>query len=246
MKSMTGYGKYRVGRENIECEIEIKSVNGRYLDLKLYLPRELGFFEYHLRKTIPEYISRGTVELRLNISDKREPMLHLNTLKLKKYYDIIVQAQKALELSSEVSMEFLLAEPGVIETQNNLDEDPLLNDILNECLSGALKQAQLSMFAEADDIKEVLKNSMNSILPAIGNVEQYIEPFKHELYLAMQKRITDLVGTQKIENMEQRILQELAMYVDKYDIQEEISRLRSHIRTFLECLDSREGDIGNP
>jgi uncharacterized protein (TIGR00255 family) len=244
MKSMTGYGKCHISRDNIECDIEIKSINGRYLDLKLYMPRELSFFEYPIRKTLPGYISRGTVELRLNLSDLREPQLALNIQKLKKYQDIFGQAREALELSSQVSLEFLLAEPGVIETKNQLAEDDLLQAILRECLIGALKEARSSMEAEAEDIRRVLKDSMTAITPALEAITEYIAPFKQELYESMQKRIADLVGAYKLENMEQRLLQELAMYVDKYDIQEEISRLRSHINTFLECLDTREGDIG--
>jgi len=244
MKSMTGYGKCHVARNNIQCDIEIKSINGRYLDLKLYLPRELSFFEYPIRKILPGYISRGTVELRLNLSDLREPKLMLNTQKLKKYYDIICQAKQALNLDTEVSLEFLLAEPGVIETQNQLAEDELLQEILNECLIGALKEAQASMQNEAEDIRKVLSDSVHLMIPALQRITEHIAPFKQELFNAMQKRIADLVGSYKLENMEQRLLQELAMYVDKYDIQEEISRLRSHIKTFLECLDSRAGDIG--
>lgn len=244
MKSMTGYGKSHISRDNIECDIEIKSINGRYLDLKLYMPRELSFFEYPIRKILPDFISRGTVELRLNLSDLREPQLALNTQKLKKYHDIFTQASEALNLSAEVSLEFLLAEPGVIETKNQLAEDKLLQSILRECLILALGEAKACMESEAQDITRVLKESMTAISPALDAITAYIAPFREELYDSMQKRIADLVGTYKLENMEQRLLQELAMYVDKYDIQEEVSRLKSHINTFLQCLDNREGDIG--
>lgn len=244
MKSMTGYGKCHIGRNQIECDIEIKSINGRYLDLKLYLPRELSFFEYHIRKIVPQYVSRGTVELRLNLNDQREPRLQLNSQKLKKYYDIICQAQALLQLNQEVSMEFLLAEPGVIETQNLLAEDHLLQEILHECLHGALQEVQASMQNEADDIKRVLLESLAAIEPALERITQQIKPFKVELFTAMQGRIADLIANYAVENMEQRLIQELAMYVDKYDIQEEISRLRSHLKTFAECLQSRKGDIG--
>ncbi len=244
MKSMTGYGKCHIGRNHIECDIEIKSINGRYLDLKLYLPRELSFFEYPIRKKLAGIISRGTVELRMNFSDLREPKLALNEQKLMKYHDIIRQAQTALNINSEVPIEFLLAEPGVIEAQNQLDQDKLLQEILHECLDGALAEINASMQMEADGIKTELIASMESIAPALDRIIKWIAPFKQDLFESMQKRIGDMIGTYKLENMEQRLLQELAMYVDKYDIQEEISRLKSHIRTFIDCLDTRAGDIG--
>ena len=244
MKSMTGYGKCHINKENIDCEIEIKSVNGRYLDLKLYIPRELGFFEFIIRKVIPTYISRGSVELRINLSDMREPKLILNTRKLHKYYDIILQAQAALGYKTDISMEFLLAEPGIVESKNLLDEDELLRSILDECLHQACREIVASMEKEAEGIARGLYSSMDIINEALQRITGQIQPFKEEMHQNMHKRIEELVGKYELENMEQRILQELAMYIDKYDIQEEITRLNSHIITFREALQIANKDIG--
>ena len=245
MKSMTGFGKSHKTQSNIECDIEIKSVNGRYLDMKSYLPRELSFFEHSLRKELSKYVSRGTIEIRVNISDLREPKVRLNESKLRKYHEIILQAQKVLDIEGDPPLEYILGEPGVIQSVNQLDEDPDMLLILQETLDEALTNLQLSMYKEAEQTKEVLIDSMNQILPAITRIGEHILPFKEELFKNMMKRTSEIVQTYKLENMEQRIVQEIAIYIDKYDIQEEITRLESHIGTFLDTLDKpQQEDIG--
>ncbi|MDD2616417.1 MAG: YicC family protein [Candidatus Cloacimonetes bacterium] len=243
MKSMTGFGKSHTNRHNIECDIEIKSVNGRFLDIKCYLPRELSFFEFELRKATSKYLSRGSIEIRVNINDYREPKLRLNELKLRKYYDIIKQAQKSLEIDRDVSMEFLLNEPGVIENCNQLNEDEELHELLIHNLDMALKAICVSMEKEAKDIKDVLSRSLDKIGTALEQVESAIQPYKKELFDNMNKRINEIVGNYQLENTEQRLIQELALYIDKYDVQEEITRLKSHIDTFFATM-SQEREVG--
>lgn len=243
MKSMTGFGKSHLSLHNIECNIEIKSVNGKYLDIKCYLPRELSFFEYTLRKMTSECLMRGSVEIRVNINDYREPKLHLNELKLRKYYDIIIQAQSLLNLNNEVSLEYLLNEPGVVESINQLDEDTEMLEILNRSLRIALTSICCSMEAEARTMKTVLIDSIKAVEQAVIRVSENVQPYKEELFSNMRKRITDILNSYNIENTEQRIMQELAIYVDKYDIQEEITRIVSHINTFNSTIE-KPHDIG--
>ncbi|MDZ4182618.1 MAG: YicC/YloC family endoribonuclease, partial [Candidatus Cloacimonadaceae bacterium] len=130
MRSMTGYGKAKYAENDIDLEIEFKSVNGRYLDMKIYLPRELSFFEHPVRNRISSSLSRGSVEFRLNYSDHREIPLALNEKRLLSYHSLAIKAKKALGYEDPVSLEFLLNEPGVIENINQLDEDPILSDAL--------------------------------------------------------------------------------------------------------------------
>lgn len=236
MKSMTGYGKSQISRNNIDCNIEIKSVNGRYLDVKCYLPREISFWEYELRKTTSKYINRGSIEIKVYINDYREPKLRLNQLKLQKYYDIIRQAQKSLNITSDVSLEYLLNEPGVVESMNSYDEDTDLIALINDCLEEALKIIVYSMELEAKSMKNILMSSFTRIQKALSYIEEKIIPFKEELFSSMHKRINEILNSYNIETTEQRLMQELAIYIDKYDIQEEITRLKSHIQTFLDTI----------
>ena len=240
MKSMTGYGKAKLHREGIDLELEIKSVNGRYLDLRLYLPREIGFFEYTLRKRISEFLSRGTVEVRTSFTDHREPAILLNEAKLKKYNDIFRKAAQALDMEDKITLETLLNEPGIIESANNLDEDATLNELLREALELALQELGKSLSAEAADIRKTITASTELMLEAVQQIETEIQPYKEELFAGMKTRTAELLQSYNNENLEQRLFQELAIYIDKYDIHEELSRLRSHIATLLQTLEKAE------
>ena len=240
MKSMTGYGKAKIQTNEMNCEIEIKSINGRFLDMRIYLPREISFFEYQIRQHIGQVLSRGTVEIRVNFADRREPALQLNETKLLKYFELVKQAQAILNIDEDISLEYLLNEPGIIESINNLDEDEQLAELLNQTLQKAIEALELTLKAEASNIKETLKNSTNVMLETLDLIENEIQPFKEELYSLLKHRVTELLSNFNAEMMEQRLIQELAIYIDKYDIQEEISRLKCHINTLLTTLEKEE------
>lgn len=237
---MTGYGKAKIQKNDMDCEIEIKSINGRFLDMRIYLPREISFFEYSIRQHISKVLSRGTVEIRVTFADRREPALKLNEVKLMKYYELVKQAQALLDIDEDISLEYLLNEPGIIESINNLDEDEQLAELLNLTLDKAIEALELSLRAEASNIKETLKHSSDLMLKTLDNIEKEIQPFKEELYSILKHRVTELLSNFNAEMLEQRLVQELAIYIDKYDIQEEISRLKCHINTLLATLEKEE------
>ena len=243
MKSMTGFGNSLINRENIEIEFEVKSINARFLDLRIYLPRELSFYETEIRKHIIGILSRGTIEVRVNFKDHREPKLVLNKTKLLKYNDLAMEAAKLLASEEVVSIEFLLKEQGVIESADRLAEDEMLANVLNEALEQALHRINESMLVEGRQIKQMLIDSMQKIQKALNAISEMCEPFKKELFETMHRHIEELMGTYTKENLEQRLIQELAIYIDKYDIGEELSRLNAHINTFNSTLQV-EGDIG--
>lgn len=237
---MTGYGKAKIQKNDMDCEIEIKSINGRFLDMRIYLPREISFFEYPIRQHIGKVLSRGTVEIRVTFADRREPALKLNEVKLMKYYELVKQAQALLDIDEDISLEYLLNEPGIIESINNLDEDEQLAELLNQTLEKAIEALELTLKAEASNIKETLRHSSDLMLKTLDNIEKEIQPFKEELYSILKHRVTELLSNFNAEMLEQRLVQELAIYIDKYDIQEEISRLKCHINTLLATLEKEE------
>lgn len=242
MKSMTGYGKAKYDDHGIHIEAEIKSVNGRYLDMKIYLPRELGFFDHSLRKWISEVLTRGTIEIRISCKDSREPTLRLDETKLLKYHEIVKRAQTLLKSDSEIPMQYLLAETGVIEMENNLDEDPLLADAMQVVTRDAMRELMLTLEQEGSHTKSVLLASVDTISRSLAEVENEIEPFKKQIFLNMKSRIMDILSDYKLDSLEQRLVQEMAIYIDRYDIQEEITRLRSHIKVLLSTLEKPGSD----
>jgi len=240
---MTGYGRAIIQQHDIELEIEVKSVNSRYLDTRIYLPRELGSFENFFRQSVSRFISRGTVEIRIIFNDLRPATMHLNENKLLKYHELAAKAAELLQVNTPVAMEFLLNEPGVIENENNLADDPVLHALLTETLHNATNQAISSMENEGEQIKQVLLASLINIQTNVDNIKPLVTPFRDEMYQNMLARVKELLNTTYLDNLEQRVAQEIAIYVDKYDIGEELTRLEGHYTTFIKSLDL-EGDVG--
>lgn len=245
MKSMTGYGVAKLSQNGIDVQIEIKSVNSRFLDLRVYLPRELSFFEYELRSTISKRLRRGAIDCRITFNDNREPKLKLNEQKLHKYHDVIQSAIQSLDLKDHVSIEYLLNEPGVIEVENNLDSDPNLKEILDKALSTSIDNLISCTIAEGAEMKKVFNESLDTIDKALYELETSLEPYRKQLFENMHLRITELLNHFKVDTLEQRLVQELALYIDKFDVQEELTRLHSHIETFRSTLiNDKAEDIG--
>ena len=164
----------------------------------------------------------------------------LNRAKLEKYHAIVREAADLTKASEPVPLEFLLNEPGIIESVNNLDEDSVLKDMLDRTLDRALVALVDSLSAEAVNIREVLKASCTRMLEVLATIEIEIQPYKEELYAGMKVRTSELLNSFGNDNLEQRLFQELAIYIDKYDIHEELSRLRSHIATLMNALEKQE------
>ena len=236
MKSMTGYGKASRNESGISLDIEIKSVNSKYLDLRLYLPRELSPFEMAFRQLLATRISRGAVEVRANLSDHRDPKLGINQAKLLKYYALMQEASNVLNIPMDVTLAEIIKEPGVIENAAGSEEDKELYDLFNSCAIEAIDKLADTMREEAEGIRATLLISLDQIERGISGIQNLIQPYRTELFENLNIRINEILNGYKIDNLEQRLVQELAIYIDKYDIQEEISRIISHIKTFRECL----------
>lgn len=243
MKSMTGFGKSRIAKDSVEVYVEIKSINGRFFDLKTYIPRELNFFEYEIRKMVSARLKRGTIELRLYIDDQREPNIAVNELKLRKHYEVMKKALDLLKIKQEIPLDILFDNPDIFEVDYKADEDCVLIDIVSKTINHAIDELENSLSEEGANIKKVFMNSIETIESAIEKVKLEIQPYKEELFKSMKKRIEQITQDFKIDTLEQRLVQELALYIDRYDVHEEITRIESHIELFLETIEN-ESEIG--
>jgi uncharacterized protein (TIGR00255 family) len=237
---MTGYGKSRFTKNEIECEVEVKSVNGRYMDIKIYMPRELNFMEQEVRDQISNILTRGSVEARIYIKDYREPIYRLNESKLIGFHKIIDRISELTKTEGTVSMDYLLTEHGIVDSTWDYDKDKYINKIVSECLTDALKNIRASLELDAIKMKETLSKSIETIQDSLERVYEMIQPYKSNLYSNLKTRIDQLLSGAQSENMEQRIVQEVALYIDRSDVTEEITRLSSHIETFKSKLDESD------
>jgi len=244
MKSMTGYGKASLARDEFELEIEIRSVNSRFLETRLSLPRELNFLEIPIKKTISSRIKRGTVDIRLMFKDKRLPSIELDENKLRTYWNIFQRAKQLLEVDDNISLEAVLEEQGVIVYNNNtLDNEEFLAAFI-ATLEVAIDKHQAMAYAEGEEMKKFFIESLGKIASALVKVGENFENYKKEQFEKLKLRIIELISPQLTEENEKRLVMETALYVDRADINEEAVRLASHISTFREKLSINSEELG--
>ncbi|MCV2502702.1 MAG: YicC family protein [Neisseriaceae bacterium] len=224
MYSMTGYANTNENYDNMDISIELKSVNHRYLNVSLKLPEELRFLEQKINPLLSQYISRGKVECRISMNVNMDnTSINLN----EKLTNQLVELNKKLIRESNIdslTVADLLKFPGVLSKQE-IDlasmEEKLLNQIKSTCI--AFNQ---SREREGENLKEHL-------LVRIAKIEEIVQhillthPERIQEYSTrLTEKLNDILGT-SIEP--DRLNQEIALYIQKIDIDEELSRLQSHI-----------------
>ncbi len=244
MISMTGFGKASLVKDDYEIEIEIKSVNGKFLDFKCNVPKDIGYLEPLLRSRISKSYKRGTVELRLRYLDRSKPQIAINENKLLVYTDIMHKVMKASK-TDIMPLEYMLKEYDIIEFSNKLSDNPQFSGDIIETLSKAIKIQQKAAKKEGNSIKKHILKSIESIFEAVEQIENTIPSFRKELFEKMKARILDLLPQSTNIDLEKRLMQELAIYLDRYDIGEEINRLKEHIDTLDKTIKDRAAnDMG--
>ncbi|MBE7091558.1 MAG: YicC family protein [Clostridiales bacterium] len=242
MNSMTGYGSATVAFDGREITLELKSVNHRFLDINIRMPRVLMFAEEELRKAIGNYIARGHVEVNLTYRNTREDSKIITVDKA-----LVLQYANAFNEIAEFGFENnmrvcdVARMPDVLTiTQCDDDNEAVLKLIL-EALDKAAQSLNNTRKIEGDKIGEDLKNKLHNIYKISKDIEKLSENNLSEYALRLQKRLDDLLGDNKLD--EQRLHQEIAIYADKIAIDEELVRLETHINNMLDYM-SGTGEMG--
>jgi uncharacterized protein (TIGR00255 family) len=244
MISMTGYGKAALNKTDYEIEIEVKSVNGKFLEFKCNIPKDVSYLEPLLRARINKNYKRGTVELRLRYIDRSKPEVTINEEKLITFAEMMHKVMK-ISKTEIMPLEYLLKEYDIIEYKNKLSDNLSFSEDVLDVLTKAIKLQQKGALKEGKSIKKHIIQSINQISDAVNLIESTIPTFRKELFEKMKARIVDLLPQSTNINLEQRLMQELAIYLDRYDIQEEINRLKEHIDTLHKTFDAKAAnDLG--
>jgi len=244
MKSMTGYGKAKFTDENFDLEIEIKSVNSRFLDLKIKNPRELNNFEQFVNKQIGKMIKRGKVEARLSLKDKRNVELTLNEPKLLAYWNVLQKAAQLVGHGDSVSLDRVLEEPNIIETADMALDEDMLKNMIETTLTKALANHKKMADHEGESMRVYSAEAMDRIEAALTHIENEFPAHKEHLYNKLKTNVEELLGRFLAEEDHRRIMMETAVYVEKADITEEVVRLKNHLIKFRNKINAKYGEKG--
>ncbi len=241
---MTGYGKASYIDDNYELDIEVKSVNHRYLDLKLMTPRELNWYEFQMREMISRYIKRGKLEVRITVRDKRLPDLEIDMHKLEKLWNLYNSAIEHLNVTQQISIEKILENKTLLIERNQNSETDEFTGIIDTNLESALMKHEEMALREGESMQDFFVSSLSRITSALNTIESEFPEYKNDIFLKYNTQITSLLQKTLTEEEERRLMLEAAVFVEKADINEEIVRLKDHIEKFREKLYVENVEIG--
>ena len=236
IKSMTGFGRGKYENDGREYSVEIKSVNNRYTDISIKIPRNISFLEEKVRKTISNYISRGKVDIFINFennSDKGKK-IRINKEIAKQYIEALRNLQSETDIIDNINVIDIAKMPEVLNVKVEDDEEDLLWQEVQECLNNAITGLLMMRENEGAKIKEDLERRIKSVSEKIDKVKEISTTIVEEYIEKLEKRINELLKTSVVD--ETRLAQEVVIYSDKCSIEEELTRLNSHVTQFLNLL----------
>ena len=243
IKSMTGFGRSKYENEEREYTVEIKSVNNRYSDISIKMPRNLSSLEEKIKKQITTAISRGKIDVFItfiNNSEKGKD-IKINTELAKMYIKELKQLAKEGEIIDNINVTEVIRLPEVLNISLENDDEELILSELTVCTKTAIDSFIAMRETEGLKIKEDLQNRINIISKKIDKINSISTGLVEEYVVKLEKRINAILKTSVVD--ETRLAQEIVIYSDKCSIEEEITRLRSHILQFTNLLET-SGPIG--
>ncbi|MBW6516683.1 MAG: YicC family protein [Candidatus Cloacimonetes bacterium] len=236
MKSMTGYGNSKFQDEFYEVDVEIKSLNHRFLDMSVYTNNEINHLEFMIRKQVSEKIKRGKVYVTVTATDKSIPDLELDKELLEQLIRIHKDSYEAMTIDKEPDIDEILKYEGVIRRRKMRYNDEKMTSIIENTLQKALESYLKMTYLEGAIVKEWLKSSMERIAKELVTIEAHLPQYRTDLHERLKKVIEEVLKFPLDSDIEKRLMVEVSFYIDKYDINEEIVRLRDHLEKMTEIL----------
>jgi len=243
MISMTGYGRAKYLDEFVDLEIEVRSVNSRFLDLRIKQPSILSFLESEITKQINKIIVRGKVDINIYLRILKEPDMELNEEIVKGYWNLYKKAKDIVGTDAHLPFAKLLSEKDIIKFDKELINEDQLTKVIMATLNKALAEHKQMAANEGTSMKDYCLTSLNLMTSALLKIEDQFPNYKNEKYSRLKDNVEELLGELLKEDDHKRLLLETAIYVEKTDITEEIVRLRDHIEKFMLLL-KEEKEIG--
>ncbi|WP_312649953.1 YicC/YloC family endoribonuclease [Proteiniclasticum sp.] len=240
IKSMTGFGRAMFDDEKRSFLVEMRAVNHRYLDMNIRMPKSLMTLEDRVRKLISKYISRGKIDVFITYKNyaREDTAVKSNRNLARGYMDILRGLGEEFSLKDDISVSLLARFPDVVfteEKEENIDE---IWSLLEKAVEGASRNMLEMKTVEGESLKSDMLSKAKEIVSMVESVrekDRMVIPLYKE---RLEKRIGELLDTVPVD--ESRLALEIALYTDKSSIDEEITRLLSHMEQLEKFLDEKE------
>ncbi len=244
IRSMTGYGKGESSNDEIRIKVELKSVNNRYLDISVKLPRYLLYLEESIKRAVKEKLNRGKVDVFINLEYE-----NISSLEVKVDIPLAMNFKKALEdlkeqlhLEDVIRLNNILSVSDIIKTEKTELDDNTLWTLLKEATDEAVSNIVLMREAEGNQLKEDMLDKVFRIEELVGIIAEKAPLVVEEYKKKLNEKIVSLLDNPAIID-EDRLALEVAIFADKSSIDEEITRMKSHILQFKSIIEE-DGAVG--
>lgn len=239
IKSMTGYGKSSLSINSREYQVEIKTVNHKYIDVNIKMPRIISYLEEDVRKLVVSRIKRGKVDIQISFENYSQDGndVKINTELAQIYIQSLRKLAEAENLSSNIEVTEITKLPDILTIKSNLDENETKEELLqvvNEAIDKLIQMRKIEGEKISKDILDKIarieqKNEEIFSL-STGLIEEYV--------VKLEARVKELLKTEELDKS--RLMQEVVIYADKCSVEEEVTRLRSHIYQLRYLINSEE------
>ena len=243
IKSMTGFGRSEIVKGNRKISVEIKSVNHRYLEAGIKMPKKLNVFESRMRDLLKKYATRGKIDIFINYEDDSESQVNLkfNQNIADEYMAIFNNMSEKYNLKNDMTVGGLARFPEVITMDEVQEDEEELWHFIEEAMKAALEQFVNTRILEGENLKKDLLGKLDHMEELVAIDEKRSPEIMKEYRSKLESKVKELLGDTTID--ESRIATEVIIYADKICVDEETVRLRSHIEHARKCL-NEEGGIG--
>lgn len=236
---MTGYGKANLSKQEREYQVEIKSVNHRYLDISVKMPRVLSYLEEAVKKEISSQVKRGKIDVFItfenNSSEGKE--IKINTEIAKIYIDELKRLAKQENILANIEVTEISKFPDVLNIQNKQEDETIQSELLETVGQATEKLVQMRA-TEGSKIAEDLSVRIKAIQEKVEEISSLSTGLIEEYVVKLESRIKEIARNQEMDEV--RLAQEVVIYADKCSVEEEITRLKSHILQFEKLLHTEE------
>lgn len=241
IRSMTGYGKQSLNVDGREYQVEIKSVNHRYLDINIKMPKTLSYLEKTVKKEISEKIKRGKVDVFITYENnsKEGRNITINKELAELYIEQLKELAEEEKISSNIEVMEIAKFPDILTIKADEEDEKIKQEIIQVTTEATNKIVEMKAI-EGEKIAQDLLQRINKIENKIMEISSKSTGLIEEYVVKLEKRIQEILKTEEIDKS--RIAQEVVIYADKCSIQEEITRLKSHIYQFRNLITNNQNE----
>ncbi len=243
IKSMTGFGRCEVSEGDRKITVEMKSVNHRYLDVSMKMPKKLNFFDSSIRAILKKYIQRGKVDVYISYEDLSEGNASLTYHPgiAAQYVEYFRRMEEQFGLTNDIQVSVLARCPEVLVMEEQQEDEKEIWHLLEQAVHGACEKFVEARVHEGEALKDDLMQKLDEILETVAFVEERFPQILLEYREKLRAKVRELFADAQID--ENRLATEVTIFADKICVDEEIVRLRSHVEAVKAALETG-GSIG--